>query len=175
MESPNNNINRASDHSGLLKNVVSDFYHFINIREDNHKFIEHLFMERLKTEADLLKRLEDQIEELRNLSLKSCTNCGRMRPKRYHRSTQTPKINLPTTTSIVSHRHQKRSAATVNRIPVTSEISTEDETSVEERLKRLTAKVDKVSSKTTCMLQKSYQLEYNSAKLRNQVDKLSNY
>ena len=45
--------------------IIQDFQHFVNIREDNHKYIEHLFMERLKVEAKLLEKLEFEIEEMR--------------------------------------------------------------------------------------------------------------
>ena len=31
-----------------FKGIINDFQHFLNIRGDNHKFMEHLFMERLK-------------------------------------------------------------------------------------------------------------------------------
>ena len=70
--------------------IIKDFQHFLNIREDNHKYIDHLFMERLKFEAELIERLENQIDQLKSMTLKQCPNCGIKRPKRYHRSTQTP-------------------------------------------------------------------------------------
>ena len=31
-----------------FRQIISDFQHFLNIRGDNHKFMEHLFQERLK-------------------------------------------------------------------------------------------------------------------------------
>ena len=43
---------------------------------------------------------------------------------------------------------------------------------IEGRLKKLTAKVDKVSSKTHGMLHRSYQLQSSSENLRNQVDRM---
>lgn len=135
-----------------FKRIVRDFQHFLLIREDNHKFIEHLFMERLKVEAELLERLENEIEQLKSLTLRSCPNCGIMRPKRYHRGTQTPR--------------QRPSNA-----PVVTLLN--DENDVEERLQRLTDQVDKVSKKTTGMLSRSFQLQYNSHQLKNQVEKMS--
>ena len=66
-----------------FRRIIQDFQHFVNIREDNHKYIEHLFMERLKVEAKLLEKLEWQIEELKYASLKNCAYCGTARPKRY--------------------------------------------------------------------------------------------
>ena len=69
---------------------VKDVQHFLNVREDNHKFIEHLFMERLKFEAEMIEKLESEIDQLKSLTLRQCPNCGIRRPKRYHRSSQTP-------------------------------------------------------------------------------------
>ena len=43
---------------------------------------------------------------------------------------------------------------------------------IEGRLEKLTAKVDKVSSKTNGMLHRSYQLQNSSEILRNQVDRI---
>ena len=31
-----------------FKGIIRDFQHFLNVRGDNHKFMEHLFVERLK-------------------------------------------------------------------------------------------------------------------------------
>lgn len=132
-----------------FRGIVRDFQHFLHIREDNHKFIEHLFMERLKVEADLLERLENQIEQLKSLTLRSCPNCGMMRPKRYHRGTQT------------------------TRRPVIHKVDATVDTDVEDRLQRLTDQVDKVSLKTTGMLSRSFELQYNSHKLKSQVEKMS--
>lgn len=131
-----------------FRRIVRDFQHFLHIREDNHKFIEHLFMERLKVEADLLERLENQIEHLKSLTLKSCPNCGAMRPKRYHRGTQTPR-------------------------PVPPRIDACIDTDVEDRLQKLTEQVNQVSLKTTGMLSRSYELQYNSQQLKSQVEKMS--
>lgn len=36
------------DEEPNFKRIISDFQHFLNIRGDNHKFMEHLFVERLK-------------------------------------------------------------------------------------------------------------------------------
>ena len=55
-----------------FKQIVHDFQHFLNIRGDNHKYMEHLFMERLKVESELLEKLETEIEHLKMMTLKSC-------------------------------------------------------------------------------------------------------
>ena len=69
----------------LDNSLFKDFQHLLDTREDNHKFIEHLFMDRLKFEAELIEKLEKEIEQLKSLTLKQCPNCGIRRPKRYHR------------------------------------------------------------------------------------------
>lgn len=72
-----------------------------------------------------------------------------MRPKRYHRGTQT------------------------TRRPVIHKVDATVDTDVEDRLQRLTDQVDKVSLKTTGMLSRSFELQYNSHKLKSQVEKMS--
>merc|ERR1712051_337091 len=88
-----------------FRQIINDFQHFLIIRGDNHKFMEHLFSERLKVEAELLEKLETEIEQLKLLTLKSCPNCGVRRPKRYHRSSQTTRTK-PTTTFIIPQNRQ---------------------------------------------------------------------
>ena len=145
-----------------FRQIVHDFQHFLNIRGDNHRYMEHLFMDRLKVESELLEKLETEIEHLKMMTLKSCPNCGMRRPKRYHRSTQTPKT---------------RSVSTIIDRSRNLNFSSEDEKSlpspdIEGRLKRLTEKVDKVSTKTNGMLHRSYRLQNSSKSLRNQVDRM---
>ena len=142
-----------------FKSIVKDFQHFLNVRGDNHKFMEHLFMERLKVEAELLEKLETEIEQLKLLTLKSCPNCGMCRPKRYHRSTQTPRAKA-TTKIIIPGQGQ---------VDMHPKIEAD---SIETRIHKLTEKMDKVSSKTNGMLQRSYQLQDNSKLLGYQVDSI---
>ena len=45
-------------------------------------------------------------------------------------------------------------------------------TTVDVKLKRLNDRVDKVNDKTTDMLQRSYELEFNANQLRRQLDQM---
>ena len=109
-------------------------------------------MERLTLEAELLEKLENEIEQLKLSTLRSCPNCGMSRPKRYHRSTQTPRVK-PTTTVIIPQV-----------------VQTKDD--IETRLQKLTEKVDRVSYKTTGILRRSYQLQDNSKLLGYEMDRI---
>ena len=60
------NINNSLDWYMMNRRTIEDFQHFLNVREDNHKYIEHLLMDRLKVEAKLLEKLEFEIEELKH-------------------------------------------------------------------------------------------------------------
>ena len=173
--------------------IIKDFQHFLNIREDNHKYIDHLFMERLKFEAELIERLENQIEQLKSMTLKQCPNCGIKRPKRYHRSTQTPHYFtqrdedpisqnvLPRSSVLLVSRNRNKNNLATNKTKVhylKKETSEDDDemssvsTTVDVKLKRLNDRVDKVNDKTTDMLQRSYELEFNANQLRRQLDQM---
>lgn len=143
-----------------LRQVISDFHHFLNIRGDNHKFMEHLFMERLRVEENLLEKLESQIEQLKILTLKSCPNCGIRRAKRYHRSTQTPGPAQPNPKSMSSYS-------------LTEETS-EDKAAenIQYRINKLAKKVDKVYTKSNGMLKRSYELENSTLGLQNKMGAL---
>ena len=144
-------------HDPKFHRIIQDFHHFLNIREDNHKYIEHLFMERLKVEAKLLEKLEFEIEEMRVNSLKNCPYCGIMRPKRYNRSSQTTR-ELPKTL-IVSRKVQS---------PKSCELT--ESISIEDRLNLLNDKMDKMSCKTDGMLKRSRQLHNRSDQLNRHID-----
>merc|ERR1712051_434797 len=141
-----------------FRQIINDFQHFLIIRGDNHKFMEHLFSERLKVEAELLEKLETEIEQLKLLTLKSCPNCGVRRPKRYHRSSQTTRTK-PTTTiiapSLITPKNRQPNQETnLYHQPSSQDLakfrqgSLVQDKEIEDRLEKLTAKVDQVSSKT---------------------------
>ena len=174
-----------------FQRIVKDFQHFLNVREDNHKFIEHLFMERLKFEGEMIEKLEGEIDQLKSLTLRQCPNCGIRRPKRYHRSSQTPHyfykrdLEIPqsrnvgtstTTTPILivsknrkNHHHNNNNNSKNDDDHLDEETLT---TSMDLKLKRLNDKVDRVADKTNGMLRRSYELEFNSDQLRKQLDQM---
>ena len=176
-----------------FQRIVKDFQHFLNVREDNHKFIEHLFMERLKFEAEMIEKLEVEIDQLKSLTLRQCPNCGIRRPKRYHRSSQTPhyfykrdleipqsrNVGTSTTTTpilIVSKNRKNHHHNNNNNNNSKNDDDHLDEetitTSMDLKLKRLNDKVDRVANKTNGMLRRSYELEFNSDQLRKQLDQM---
>ena len=69
----------------------------------------------LQVEAELLEKLETEIEQLKLLTLKSCPNCGVRRPKRYHRSSQT--IRSKPITTIITPRNRYIQEAYFNHQP----------------------------------------------------------
>ena len=151
-----------TDENAQFRRTIEDFQHFLNVREDNHKYIEHLLMDRLKVEAKLLEKLEFEIEELKHASLKNCPYCGLTRPKRYNRSSQT--YRDPPKTVIVPKNLQ---------FPTTSKESTPVETSeesLEDRLEVLNQKMEKMSNKTNGMLKRSIQLQDRSDQLDRHID-----
>ena len=121
-----------------------------------------------------MEKLETEIEQSKLLNLKSCPNCGVRRPKRYHRSSQTTR-SKPTTTIITPNRQNQGTCfvqpADVAKFVPDLSVDYKDE-DIEDRLDKLTAKVDKVSSKTHGMLHRSFQLQNSSELLRNQVDRM---
>ena len=73
----------------------------------------------LQVEAELLEKLETEIEQLKLLTLKSCPNCGVRRPKRYHRSSQTIR-SKPTTTIITPRNRQTQDPYFNHQLPDTA-------------------------------------------------------
>ena len=178
-----------------FQRIVKDFQHFLNVREDNHKFIEHLFMERLKFEGEMIEKLEGEIDQLKSLTLRQCPNCGIRRPKRYHRSSQTPHYfykrdleilpsrnvatctsvgTTPTRSSILIVSKNRKNNHNNNSNNNKNDDLGEDTitTSMDLKLKRLNDKVDRVADKTNGMLRRSYELEFNSDQLRKQLDQM---
>ena len=151
-----------TDENPHFRRTIEDFQHFLNVREDNHKYIEHLLMERLKVEAKLLEKLECEIEELKYASLKNCPYCGMTRPKRYNRSSQT--FRDPPKTVIVS---KNRQFPTTLQESIPKEIREE---SIEDRLEVLNQKMEKMSNKTNGMLKRSIQLRNRSDQLDRHID-----
>ena len=151
-----------TDENPHFRRTIEDFQHFLNVREDNHKYIEHLLMERLKVEAKLLEKLEFEIEELKYASLKNCPYCAMTRPKRYNRSSQTFR-DLPKTV-IVS---KNRQFPTTLQESIPKEIREE---SIEDRLEVLNQKMEKMSNKTNGMLKRSIQLRNRSDQLDRHID-----
>ena len=56
--------------------LLVDFKEMIRVREENHKLIENILIERLRDESNLIRRLENKMADIRSMPSSSSQGFG---------------------------------------------------------------------------------------------------